>query len=84
MPAGDRTLVYPGPDGPWPSVRLEAMRQGMEDLEMLRLLKERDAAKARALASRIVRGFNDYDPDSAIYRAVRRDLLNALHVEQSL
>ena len=84
MPAGDRTLVYPGPDGPWPSVRLEAMRQGMEDLEMLRLLKERDAAKARALASRIVRGFNDYDPDSAIYRTVRRDLLNALHVEQSL
>lgn len=54
------------------------MRQGMEDLEMLRLLKERDAAKARALASRIVRGFNDYDADAAACRAVRRDLLAAL------
>ncbi len=81
LPAGDRTLVYPGPDGPWPSVRLEATRQGMEDLELLRLLERRDAAKARALASRIVRGFNDYDADADAYRAVRHDLLKSLSVE---
>ena len=78
LPPGDRNIVYPGPDGPWPSVRLEAMRQGMEDLELLRLLKRRDAAGAAALCARVVRGFQDYANDPAAYRAARRDLLKAL------
>ena len=77
-PAGDRHLVYPGPDGPWPSVRFEAMRQGVEDVELLRLLKRRDAAKADALVSRLVRGFDDYTTDVRAYRAVRRELLESL------
>lgn len=77
-PAGDRNLVYPGPDGPWPSVRLEAMRQGIEDLELMRILKREDPKPAAALAGRIVRGFCDYTADTAEYRAVRRELLETL------
>lgn len=77
-PAGDRHLVYPGPDGPWPSVRLEAMRQGMEDLELMRILKRRNPGLAAELAGRIVRGFSDYTADTAAYRAVRRELLETL------
>ena len=78
LPPGDRALVYPGPDGPWPSVRLEAIRQGLEDLELLRLLACRDPARADAIARHIVRGFGDYDADIAAYRAARRELLFAV------
>ncbi len=36
---GDGYLLYPGPDGkPYPSIRLKAFRDGVEDYELLRLL----------------------------------------------
>lgn len=38
MPSGDAFLVYPGDDGDcWESLRLNAMREAMEDLRMLSL-----------------------------------------------
>ena len=77
-PAGDRNIVYPGAEGPWPSVRLEAMRQGMEDLELMRILKRKAPERASSLSGRIVRGFCDYTADTATYRAVRKELLEAL------
>ena len=77
-PAGDRNIVYPGPDGPWPSVRLEAMRQGIEDYELLRVLSKRDSAAADGLVRRVVRGFGDYTTRVADYRAMRRALLETL------
>ena len=83
-PAGDRHLVYPGPDGPWPSVRFEAMRQGVEDCELLRMLRRRDASEAAALAARLVRGFEDYTADVREYRAVRRELLRKLSDEREM
>lgn len=42
FPCGDAFIVYPGTDGPWYSMRLEAQRRGVEDLELLRLLKEKN------------------------------------------
>lgn len=78
LPAGDRNIVYAGADGPWPSVRLEAMRQGMEDLELLRLLCKKSPEKAQALVRRVVRGFGDYSAEIPLYRAVRHDLLRSL------
>ena len=83
LPSGDRNIVYAGPNGPWPSVRLEAMRQGMEDLELLKLLHTRNPERARALVSRVVRGFGDYTADIPLYRAVRRDLLCIMAVSAS-
>jgi hypothetical protein len=45
---GDGYLLYPGPDGePYPSIRLEAFRDGMEDYEYLWLLRSL-VKKARA------------------------------------
>lgn len=78
LPPGDRNIVYAGPDGPWPSVRLEAMRQGFEDLELLKLLVRRNKAAADALVKSIVRGFGDYTLDPAAYRVARRALLTVM------
>ena len=77
LPPGDRNIVYPGKDGPWPSLRLEAMRQGFEDLELLKALSAHDAAKAERIRKQIVRGFGDYTADPKAYRAARRALLEA-------
>ena len=78
LPSGDRNIVYAGANGPWPSVRLEAMRQGMEDLELLKSLHAKNPERTRALVSRVVRGFGDYSAEIPLYRAVRHDLLCAL------
>ena len=37
-------MVYPGPDGPLSSIRLEAIRDGIEDYEYLRLLERKTAS----------------------------------------
>ncbi|MBO7655818.1 MAG: DUF4091 domain-containing protein [Kiritimatiellae bacterium] len=78
LPPGDTHIVYPGTDGPWPSVRLEATRAGMEDADLIAALRRRDKALADTLVQRIARGFDDYDPSCKVYREVRRDILRAL------
>lgn len=78
LPPGDTHVVYPGPKGPWPSVRFEAMRQGFEDGDLLRRLRRCNAAKADELIGKLVRGFGDYTPDVALYRSVRRELFKAV------
>lgn len=39
FPSGDAFCVYPGPDGPWSSVRAEVFHAGLQDLRLLRLLE---------------------------------------------
>lgn len=81
LPAGDTHVVYPGPDGPWSSQRFEAHRIGLEDRELLELLKGKDAAAAEELIARVFRAFDDYSTDVAEYRKVKRELLAALDRE---
>ncbi|MDH7570570.1 MAG: DUF4091 domain-containing protein, partial [Armatimonadota bacterium] len=77
LPPGDTHICYPGREGPLSSLRWEAMREGIEDFELLRLLAERtgwvrqrlgDAAEAfdpaegaRAFARCVVPGFADFE-----------------------
>lgn len=78
LPPGDTHIVYPGKDGPWSSARFEATRAGMEDADLLRMLRRRDKAGTDALVRRIARGFGDYTPSCKLYRELRRELLNRL------
>lgn len=49
LPAGDGYLIYPGPKGePLSSIRLEAFRDGLEDVEYLAFLRRRAANAHRA------------------------------------
>ena len=52
--------------------------EGIEDIEMLRVLKNKDPKIADALTRRVVRGFCDYTSDVSVYRAVRKELLEIL------
>ncbi|MBQ2724533.1 MAG: DUF4091 domain-containing protein [Clostridia bacterium] len=46
-PSGDCFLVYPGTDGKaWPSIRLNALREAMDDIRALRLYEEKFGREA--------------------------------------
>ena len=52
---GNGMLIYPGPDGPVPSIRLAAVRDGLEDYEYLVLLGDLlDEADARGMTGEAV------------------------------
>jgi len=78
LPAGDTHIIYPGDSGPWSSLRFEAQREGTEDLELFRILKQRDARRADAIVRRAIRGFDDYTKDVKAFRRAKKSLLEAL------
>ncbi len=80
LPAGDNALVYPNPakNSILSSIRLEAMRCGIEDYELLLKLSRTDAASATALASEAIPHINDYVRDPAVFRRLHRRLLDAV------
>ncbi|MBU4201287.1 MAG: DUF4091 domain-containing protein [Verrucomicrobia bacterium] len=78
LPAGDTHVVYPGDDGPWSSVRFESQREGIEDLELLRLLEQKHPKQASSLVRSVIRGFDDYTKETTVFRAARRKLLQRL------
>jgi hypothetical protein len=78
LPAGDTHVVYPGPDGPWSSTRFEAHRIGMEDFELLEMLRRSDATAADKLIAVIFRDAKDFELNPAAYRKVRREVMALL------
>ena len=78
LPPGDAWIVYPGDRRLLDSIRHEAMRDGVEDYELLRLLAEKDPGKAKTLAETVVRSFTDYARDPKTLRQVRLELLDTL------
>lgn len=78
FPPGDSHIIYPGLRGPLSSIRFEAMRDGIEDYELLKLLEKKDAKLAREICDSVVRGFADYTTDPREFRKARNRLLVAL------
>jgi chemotaxis methyl-accepting protein methylase len=80
LPAGDAFIVYPDKEkkSVLSSIRLKAMREGIEDYELLRTLEKRDPAAAQKIAGEMIRSFTDYVRDPAQFRQIKRQLLEAL------
>ena len=94
LPPGDTHISYPGEKGPIPSLRLEAMRDGLEDYEYLKLLEEeivnvkhRLGGKALALpferraleiCRRAVPSITDYTRDADFLMKVRDDIVKEI------
>jgi len=73
---GDGSLLYPGAkvgvDGPVASIRLKLIREGLEDVEYLRLLEDREGrAGVRAVTGQVVQGLDAYSKDIDQYLALR-------------
>ncbi|MCE5240048.1 DUF4091 domain-containing protein [bacterium] len=77
---GDGFLIYPGPDWtPWPSVRLENIRDGIEDYEYLCLLRERaPQSKLLTVGEDISRDFTHFTKDPRVLQERRRQIAAAL------
>lgn len=78
---GDGYLLYPGPGGkPLSSIRLENLRDGFEDWELLALLKRKDGERAEDLLS--LKGLCEEDmsfnPNPVALMATRRQVAEAL------
>jgi hypothetical protein len=80
MPAGTDWIVYPKDGKLLSSMRMEAMRDGIGDHELLSMLAQRDPALARKLAAETILNFDRYDTDIARFRARRLQLLEALEL----
>ncbi|MDB6093241.1 MAG: coagulation factor 5/8 type domain protein [Verrucomicrobia bacterium] len=70
LPPGDEFLLYPGPRA---SVHWEMFREGFEELEKLRWLKEHNGGKLPARVAELLEGFRDpkkLGDDEAVRRQV--------------
>lgn len=76
---GDGSLFYPGAKvgvaGPVSSIRLECIRDGLEDFDYLTLLERQvGVARARQLIGRVVRSRTDYEKSPRRLLLVRREV----------
>ncbi len=78
LPGGDPWIVYPKEGGVLPSIRLEAMRDGIEDYELLKMLEAWNPKAAQELVRDVVYDFKTYDINVATFRQTRRRLLELL------
>ena len=78
LPGGDCFIVYPGYHKLYSSIRLEAMRDGIYDYELLHMLERKDAQKARSIVGAVVLDFDEYDSEVVHFRKMRKKLLEAL------
>jgi hypothetical protein len=78
VPAGDCWVIYPGYKKVYSSIRLEAMRDGIHDYELLKLLETKKPDGAKELVEGVVKNFDLYDNNIAHFRARRVKMLQWL------
>jgi hypothetical protein len=78
LPAGDTHILYPGKNGPLSSTRFEAFRIGIEDCELLWMLKQKDPVRMDSVIAKVFRSYTEYSTDIRTYRAARKELLESL------
>lgn len=77
---GDGFIVYPDVEnnGLILSNRGIATVEGMEEVELLRMLEKRDPEKAKEISRRIATSFRDFTEDPAVLDAARAEILKSL------
>jgi len=79
LPPGDAYITYPDRArlSLLSSIRLEQMREGIEDFGLLDELAKKDPQRARDIAGEAVASFTEYVRDPERFRAIHRKLLEA-------
>jgi hypothetical protein len=78
LPAGDSHMIYPGKNGPMISLRLEQMRAGAEDYELLKQLAAKDESGANALVAECFVAFDQCEADAETFDITHGKLLKTL------
>lgn len=77
-PGGDTHIIYPAYNKTYPSIRLNAMREGIRDYELLKMVEEKDSAKAKDICNSIILGRDSYNMDIDHFYQVRKEILEFL------
>lgn len=79
LPPGDAYITYPNRAALslYSSIRLEQMREGIEDFALLDELAKKDPARAREIATLAVESFTEYVREPERFREIYRQLLEA-------
>ena len=77
-PGGDMYIVYPGYHEIYPSIRLSAMRDGINDYDLLKMVEEISPEMADEFCGRVVQNNATYNTDVASFRKLRKDILEYL------
>lgn len=78
LPAGDNCIIYPGYRKLYSSIRFEAMRDGIDDYQLLKMVESKDEKKAKSFVDSIILNFNEYDGSVAFFRKIRKQILDFL------
>ncbi|MHB0958719.1 MAG: glycoside hydrolase domain-containing protein [Pirellulaceae bacterium] len=82
---GDGCLTYPTPAGPVSSIRLENIRDGLEDYDYLALLADAQGQEAaKKYVGRLVKSMTDFTRDPAALTAVRDEIADQLEMASGL
>lgn len=78
LPAGDVSITYPAEGKVYSSIRLAAMRDGIADYELLKLLDRKAPDKAKELAGEVIKDVDSYNSNIRAFRQTRLKLLKML------
>ena len=78
LPGGDSWIVYPNNGKLYGSIRLEAMRDGIADYTLLKMLEKKNPELARELCRLVVFHWTLYDTESDHFRDIRHQILEEL------
>jgi hypothetical protein len=78
LPGGDSWIIYPKDGKLFSSIRYDAMRDGIVDYELFRMLEKKDSVKAKEIINKVIYRFDRYDNNIETFRSHRRNLMELL------
>jgi hypothetical protein len=78
LPAGDNCIIYPGNRKLYSSIRFEAMRDGIDDYQLLKMIEKKNPKKSHEYVNAIIQNFNEYDGSITFFRSIRKEMLDLL------
>jgi hypothetical protein len=78
LPGGDSWIIYPKDGKLLSSIRFDAMRDGIVDYELFRMLEKKYPEKAKEIVDKVIYQFDKYDNNIEAFRDHRRNLMELL------
>ena len=78
LPGGDSWIIYPKEGKLLSSIRFDAMRDGIVDYELFRMLERKNPQMAKGIINKVIYDFDRYDNDIEKFRNHRRNLMKLL------
>jgi hypothetical protein len=78
FPGGDAYIIYPGYQSVVVSTRFLEMRNGLNDVALMELLKAKNPKAANSIALQLVQDFQNYNTNSKFFISKKKEILELL------